>query len=183
VQAACFPDAGSAPRRRTTFSQMADASADAARPPDRSLDVARRAGHLGAPALSGHRRNYRQRGADLWCRYKRPSICRDWLIRITARSREGGTSRAKPGFMGRVGGCPRNPAGLPHAVLSDVPRVSGPASAIVDGSELSWRRLPPEAKAVIPQSGPSLTRGIVEIQKIATKNYLLIGITRTNIQL
>jgi hypothetical protein len=46
---------------------------------------------------------------------------------------------------------------LSGVVLSDVPRVSGPASAIVDGSELSWRRLPPEAKAVIPQSGRSLT--------------------------
>jgi hypothetical protein len=39
------------------------------------------------------------------------------LIRITARSREGGTSRAKPGFMGHVGGCPRNAARLCHAGL------------------------------------------------------------------
>jgi hypothetical protein len=45
------------------------------------------------------------------------------LIRITARSREGGTSRAKPGFMGHVGGCPRNPARLWHGVLSDISRL------------------------------------------------------------
>ena len=154
---------------------MANALANARRKgaPDHSRSAGCRAGHLGAPALSGHRRNYRQRCADLRCRYKRPSICRDWLIRITARSREGGTSRAKPGFMGHVGGCPRNPAGLLHAVLPDIPRLSGPASAIVDGSELSWRRLPPEAKAVIAQSGPSLIRGIVEIRKFRRRSTSL----------
>ena len=93
-------------------------------PPDRSLDAARRAGYLGAPALSGHRHNYRQRCADLWCRYRRPSICRDsWLIRITARSREDGTSRAKPRFTGHAGGCPRNAARLWHGVLSDIYRL------------------------------------------------------------
>ena len=70
-------------------------------PPDRSLSAAPRAGHLGAPALSGHRRNYRQRCADLWCRYRRPSICRDsWLTRIIAGSREGGTSRARTLIFG-----------------------------------------------------------------------------------
>ena len=45
-------------------------------PPARSLSAARRAGHLGAHPLSGHRRTHRQKCADLWCRYRRPSVCR-----------------------------------------------------------------------------------------------------------
>jgi hypothetical protein len=54
-------------------------------------------------------------------------------------------------------------------------RLAGPASAIVDGSKLSWRRLLPAAKAMIARSSPSLARGIVE-RKIVMKKYLLVSI-------
>jgi len=88
--------------------------------------------------------------ADQWRRYRRPSgyratdktgsqfrtsvdpVGRSGCRRVANRRDVAGRNLD---FVGHVGGHPSNSAGLRQAVLPDIPWLSGPATAIVDGSK------------------------------------------------